>query len=253
MPRIPRRIPRSGRAPFALTRTLALLVAFLAACAPAASPTPTRTIPPAVTATPAPSLAPPTLPPTWTPTHTHTPLPPTETPTPTLTPTPLDPAAACADFRVRSAPDPEETLAYNGLAYFVWSDVPRGVSVRLVLARPREFRTLRADVHDRRNNGILIPLQSVPFSGTIDWQLLLIYEDTVLCRRSGQMQKAPPPLAHLFATPTPTPTLTPTASPSPEVTATAAATATPETPFETPTPAAAPTGDAATATPTPAE
>ncbi|MCZ7547376.1 MAG: hypothetical protein M5R40_29385 [Anaerolineae bacterium] len=236
-------------------------MAFLAACAPAASPTPTRTIP-ARRHSHARAVARPADPATHLDGDAHP-----------------HPAAPDGDAHAHPhanaarpggglrglpralGPDPEETLAYNGLAYFVWSDVPRGVSVRLVLARPREFRTLRADVHDRRNNGILIPLQSVPFSGTIDWQLLLIYEDTVLCRRSGQMQKAPPPLAHLFATPTPTPTLTPTASPSPEVTATAEATATPETPSETPTPdgapagapVGAPTGDAETATPTPAE
>ncbi len=216
------------------------LMALLAACAP--SPTATPTLSPAATtpATPRPTLAPPTLPPTWTPTHTYTPPPPTATPTVTLTPTPLDPDAVCASFRVRYAPDPDAAMAYNDLAYFVWSDVPRGVSVRLVIARPREFQVMRAGIFDRRNNGILVPLQSIPFSGRLDWQLLLIYEGEVLCRLSGQMQKAAPPLEILFATPT-LPTVAPT--PGSEASPTVAA----ETETATPHPT-----DAATAAPTPA-
>lgn len=192
------------------TRRIALLIAALAAClaacAPPATATPTR---PAATLTPAapsPTRPPPTLPATWTPTATLTPRPPTATPTLTATPTPLDTAELCANFRVRYAPDPDAVMGRDAPAYFVWSDVPRGVHVRLVLARPREFVVVRADAIDYRSNGVLIPLQTVPFSGAIDWQLLLIYEGRVLCRLEGQMQKATPTLADLFAPLTPSPT-----------------------------------------------
>ncbi|MBN1287671.1 MAG: hypothetical protein JXB47_19890, partial [Anaerolineae bacterium] len=117
--------------------------------------------------------------------------------------TPFDASAACDAFVVERTPPPYTQQEAGDLLYFVWQPPPPETQVRLVLARAREFNALRADiVEPRGSNGLALPAGSIPFSGVIYWQLLLIHEGQVVCRVDGQFQKAAPAFADIFTTPT---------------------------------------------------
>lgn len=179
------------------------------ACAPATPVPPTGTPTPTIFSTETP------LPPTWTPTDTATPRPPTYTPTASPTATPFDAASACESFVLESEPPPGISFTGEDMIYFVWSIPPPETQVRLVLTRAREFNALHIDItRPRSNNGIALPAINLPFSGTIHWQVLLLYQGEVVCRLDGQLRKTAPSFADIFNTPSPSSASTQTAATS---------------------------------------